>query len=159
MGSKETVKISNIFFITRCNATVVQFGLGHQIANLVTRVQIPAVANRFFRRQVTYLSCLLFPLSDCKHFRHYLSAEVELQACYLEKNFENHWELSQLTPYLLKLQKIQAFYSHKKGNFHQSHDQGKSSIHRQIRVSNHEINPKAHQRQVFCPQPFLLFRH
>jgi hypothetical protein len=25
-------------------ATVVQFGLGHQIANLVTRVQIPAVA-------------------------------------------------------------------------------------------------------------------
>ena len=26
------------------NATVVQFGLGHQIANLVTRVQIPAVA-------------------------------------------------------------------------------------------------------------------
>jgi hypothetical protein len=28
-------------------ATVVQFGLGHQIANLVTRVQIPAVAFTF----------------------------------------------------------------------------------------------------------------
>ena len=30
------------------NATVVQFGLGHQIANLVTRVQIPAVAVLLF---------------------------------------------------------------------------------------------------------------
>ena len=40
---KHIVKITII--ITKIVvATVVQFGLGHQIANLVTRVQIPAVA-------------------------------------------------------------------------------------------------------------------
>jgi hypothetical protein len=66
------------------DATVVQFGLGHQIANLVTRVQIPAVANSFFLHFVIMLF-LLFPSSDCMHSLHYLSLEAELPAGFPEK--------------------------------------------------------------------------
>lgn len=49
------------------DATVVQFGLGHQIANLVTRVQIPAVANNFCLHLFTIY--LISPLSVCTHSR------------------------------------------------------------------------------------------
>ena len=40
-------------------ATVVQFGLGHQIANLVTRVQIPAVASKKNTRFEIWLGILI----------------------------------------------------------------------------------------------------
>ena len=45
-------------------ATVVQFGLGHQIANLVTRVQIPAVALTLFIASL--MSMLLAFQLDCQ---------------------------------------------------------------------------------------------
>src|SRR5213593_4333777 len=89
-------------------ATVVQFGLGHQIANLVTRVQIPAVANNFFLRFVI-IFYLLFPSSDCTHSLHYLSLEAELPSGFPEKCF--HCSIAQLqaNQFLLKLRRIEAF--------------------------------------------------
>ena len=58
LGTKKTVKISIFFHHRCCDGRPV--GLGHQIANLVTRVQIPAVA-LFLFFHVTFFLTFIIP--------------------------------------------------------------------------------------------------
>jgi hypothetical protein len=60
--------------LSSTGATVVQFGLGHQIANLVTRVQIPAVASYI------YIIIIRIRTNRCKQYTLKTMATIHVSA-------------------------------------------------------------------------------